>query len=253
MDFSSEDLSGAGTSPLLESTVGKAFISVKESVRGGFNFATEGNPVRVAAAGKGSSLGDEGPALRFRTSNSDEDYRSNPGTVPDRLSPDPALPSRRPHHDHDLSPDGSGQPAPRSDDLGQVRGHSVGFHVGALLDPRCFSGETRFLRILSPLEPLAFSTRGKQLWGIIEERVQTTARITTGRLNVQYVWSPVESPTTPSAVASLNSAVPSTASAVYRWASWNLGHGHTVKRFPWASPPPARESSNPVAPRPFPA
>ena len=160
MDFSSEDLSGAGTSPLLESTVGKAFISVKESVRGGFNFATEGNPVRVAAAGKGSSLGDEGPALRFRTSNSDEDYRSNPGTVPDRLSPDPALPSRRPHHDHDLSPDGSGQPAPRSDDLGQVRGHSVGFHVGALLDPRFFSGETRFLRILSPLDHWPFPSEG---------------------------------------------------------------------------------------------
>jgi hypothetical protein len=29
------------------------------------------------------------------------------------------------------------------------------------------------------------------LWGIIEERVQTTARSTTGRLNAQYVWSPV--------------------------------------------------------------
>jgi len=60
-----------GHIPFLKSTAGKAFISVKESVRGGFNFATEGNPVRVAAAGKGSSLGDEGPALRFRTSKSD--------------------------------------------------------------------------------------------------------------------------------------------------------------------------------------
>ena len=144
----------------------------------------------MAAAGKGCSPGDEGPALRFRTSNSDEDYRSNPGTVPDRSSPNPALPSRGPHHGHDPRPDGSGQPAPRSDDLGQVRGHSVGFHVGALLDPRFFSGETRFLRILSPLEPLAFSTLGKQLWGIIEERVQTTARITTGRLNVQIGLEP---------------------------------------------------------------
>jgi hypothetical protein len=43
-------------------------------------------------------------------------------------------------------------------------------------------------------------------------------------------------PTMPSAVASLNSAVSSTASAVYRWASWYSGHGDTVKRLPWAHP-----------------
>jgi len=170
------------------------------------------------------------------------------GAVPDRSSPSQASPSRGPHHGHDPSPDGSGQPVPDGDNLGEVRRHSVGLCVGALLDPRFFPSETRFLRILSPLDPQAFSTLGKQLWGIIEERVQTTARITTGRLNVPYVWSPVESPTTPSAVASLNSAVPSTASAVYRWASWNLGHGDTDKRFPWAPPPPERESCNPVSP-----
>ena len=57
LDFSSEDLSGEGTSPLLPFTVGKAFISVKESVRGGFNWATEGNPIRAAATGKASSRG----------------------------------------------------------------------------------------------------------------------------------------------------------------------------------------------------
>ena len=35
----------------------KSFISVKESVRGGFNWATEGNPIRAAATGKASSRG----------------------------------------------------------------------------------------------------------------------------------------------------------------------------------------------------
>jgi len=43
LDFSLEDLSGEGTSPLLESTVGQAFISVKESVRGGIQFGGGGN------------------------------------------------------------------------------------------------------------------------------------------------------------------------------------------------------------------
>ena len=116
-------------------------------------------------------------------------------------------------------------------------GTALDFTLVLCSPPPFFQSETRFLRILPHLEPRAFSARGKQLRGIIEERVQTMARITTGRLNVQYVWSPVESPTKPSAVAPLNSAVPSTASAVYRWACWNLGHGDDVKRFPWASPP----------------
>ena len=70
LDFSLEDLSGEGTSPLLESTVEKAFISVKESVRGGFNWAAEGNRISVAAPGKGSSramrLGDEVQACQWR-------------------------------------------------------------------------------------------------------------------------------------------------------------------------------------------
>ena len=43
LDFSLEDLSGEGTPPLLESTVGKAFFSVKESVRGGIQFGGGGN------------------------------------------------------------------------------------------------------------------------------------------------------------------------------------------------------------------
>ncbi len=249
LDFSSEDLSEECTSALFGFTVGKAFISVKESVRGGFNWAAEGNRIRVAAAGKGSSPGDEGPATRFRPANGDDACRSILGAVPDRSWPSPASPSRGSNDGEDPHPDGGWQATPDGDHLGQVRGHNVGFHVDALLAPWFFPSETRFLRILSHLEPRAFSARGKQLWGIIEERVQTMARNTSGRLNVQYVWSPVESPPKPSAVASLNSAVPSTASAVYRWASWYPGHGDAVKRFPWASPPPARESRNPVSPR----
>ena len=41
LDSSSEDLSGEGTSPLLGSNLGKAFISVKESARGGSPAAAE--------------------------------------------------------------------------------------------------------------------------------------------------------------------------------------------------------------------
>jgi hypothetical protein len=43
MDFSSENLSEEGTSALCGFTVGKAFISVKESVRGGIQFGGGGN------------------------------------------------------------------------------------------------------------------------------------------------------------------------------------------------------------------
>ena len=62
--------------------------------------------VRVAAAGKGSSPDDEGPAPRFRPANGDEDCRSNLWGVPDRSSPSQASSSRGPHHGHDPSPDG---------------------------------------------------------------------------------------------------------------------------------------------------
>ena len=116
----------------------------------GFNLAAEGIESAWKPRGKGSSPGDEGPALRFRTSNSDEDYRSNPGTVPDRSSPNPALPSRGPHHGHDPSPDGSGQAVADGDNLGEVRRHSVGFCVGALLHTRSTPGKTRDSHFLSP-------------------------------------------------------------------------------------------------------
>ncbi len=206
----------------------------------------ESNP--RGSRGKAFSPGDEGPAPRSRPAAGGDDCRSHLRAVPDRSWPSPASPSRGSNDGEDPHPDGGWQATPDGDNLGQVRRHSVGFRVVALLDPRFFPSETRFLRILSHLEPRAFSARGKQLWGIIEERVQTMARITTGRLNVQYVWSPVESPPKLSAVASLNSAVPSTASPVYRWACWNLRHGDTVKRLPWAPPPPARETFSPVSP-----
>jgi hypothetical protein len=83
----------------------KSFISVKESVGDGIQLGDGGNPIRAAAAGTGSSQADEGPAKSFRPANGDEDCRSNPGTVPDRSSLNPASPSRGPHHGHDASPD----------------------------------------------------------------------------------------------------------------------------------------------------
>jgi len=135
LDFSSEDDSEEGKAPLLRSTVGKAFISVKESVRGGISRGGEEARIRAAAPGKGSSPGDEGPAPRFRPANGDEDCRSILRAVPDPSPPNPASPSRGPHHGHDPSPDGIGQAVPHGGQFGQVRGHSVGFHVGALLDP----------------------------------------------------------------------------------------------------------------------
>ena len=71
--------------------------------------------------------------------------------VPDRSSPSPAAPSRGSNDGEDPRSDGGWQPPPRSDDLGQVRGNSVGFRVGAWLDPRSSPSETRLLRILSLL------------------------------------------------------------------------------------------------------
>ena len=90
----------------------------------GFNWATEGNPIRAAAAGKGSSQADEGPAKRFRPANGDEDCRSNPATVPDRSSPSQASSSRGAHHGYDPRPDCWGQMVPCLDDgqeLGVLR------------------------------------------------------------------------------------------------------------------------------------
>ena len=69
MDFSLEDLSGEGTSALFGFTVGKAFISVKESVRGGITQGGEEARIRAAAARKGSSPGDEGTGKKFRPAN----------------------------------------------------------------------------------------------------------------------------------------------------------------------------------------
>jgi len=131
LDFSLEDLSGEGTPPLLGIQPRKSFISVKESVGDGIQLGDGGNPIRAAAAGKGSSQADEGPAKRFRPANGDEDCRSNPGTVPDRSSLNPASPSRGPHHGHDPCPDGIGQPVPDGGQLGHVRRDCVGLHEAA--------------------------------------------------------------------------------------------------------------------------
>ena len=87
LDFSLEDLSGEGTSPLLGSNLGNLSFPSRNRLEMGFNWATEGNPIRAAAAVKGSSPGDGGTAKRFRPANGDEDCRSNPATVPDRSSP----------------------------------------------------------------------------------------------------------------------------------------------------------------------
>ena len=59
-----------------------AFISVKESVRGGFNWAADGNRISLAALGKGSSPGDEGTAKRFRPATGDDACRSSLGHFP---------------------------------------------------------------------------------------------------------------------------------------------------------------------------
>jgi len=53
MDFSSEDLSEEGTSALFGFTVGKAFISVKESVRGGIFIGGGGESNPRGSPGKG--------------------------------------------------------------------------------------------------------------------------------------------------------------------------------------------------------
>jgi hypothetical protein len=126
MDFSSEDLSEEGTSPLLSSTVGKAFISVKESVRSGISQGGEEARIRAAAPGEGSSPDDEGPAPKFRPANGDEDCRSNLWGVPDRSSPSQASSSRGPHHRHDPSPDGMGQAVPDGGQLSHLRRDRIG-------------------------------------------------------------------------------------------------------------------------------
>jgi len=128
MDFSSEDLSEEGTSALCSFTVGKAFISVKESVRGGMSQGGEEARIRAAAPGKVSSPGDEGPAPRFRPANGDEDCRSSLGAVPDHWSPSPASSSRGPHHRHDPSPDRMGQAVPDGSQLGHFRRDRHGRH-----------------------------------------------------------------------------------------------------------------------------
>ena len=148
LDFSLEDLSGEGTSPLLGSTVGKAFISVKESVRGGFNWATEGNPIRAAAAGKGSSQADEGPATRFRPANGDEDCRSSPGIVRDRSSSQSSLTLPRP------------APWPRSQ---PGRHQAAGARRRQVLPPRAGSPRTSWGPVVARLgrQPLQLVRRQK--------------------------------------------------------------------------------------------
>ena len=124
LDFSLEDLSGEGTSPLLESTVGKAFFSVKESVRGGFNFATEGNPVRVAAAGKGSSRAmrarRRGSRLPIAMAAADQSLEQSPiAYCPARLHP----PEARTMASTPKRPPGSVKTASRSTHPRMTGGH----------------------------------------------------------------------------------------------------------------------------------
>ena len=133
MDFSSEHLSEEDTSALCGFTVGKAFISVKESVRGGISQGGEEARIRAAAPGKSSSPDDEGPAPRFRPANGDEDCRSNLWGVPDRSSPSQASSSRGPHHRHDPSPDGMGQAVPDGSQLGHFRWDRHGLHESSQL------------------------------------------------------------------------------------------------------------------------
>jgi hypothetical protein len=65
----------------------KGFHFRQGIVRGGISQGGEEARICAAAPGKGSSRADEGPAKRFRTSNSDEDCRANLWGDPDRSSP----------------------------------------------------------------------------------------------------------------------------------------------------------------------
>ena len=103
----------------------------------GFNWATEGNPIRAAAAGKGSSPGDEGPATRSKSAAGDEDCRSILGAVPDRSSPNPASPSRGQPAVND-GPDAAavvgGERAPGLDHVRQIGGKCAGFCAARIWD-----------------------------------------------------------------------------------------------------------------------
>jgi hypothetical protein len=117
----------------------------------------ESNP--RGSRGKAFSPGDEGPAPRSRPAAGGEDCRSHLRAVLDRSWPSPASPSRGSNDGEGPRSDGGWQPPPRSDDLGQVRRHSVGFHVGALLAPPFFQSETRFLSSCPTLNHELFRPR----------------------------------------------------------------------------------------------
>ena len=99
----------------------------------GFNWATEGNPIRAAAAGKGSFPGDEGTAKRFRPATGDDACRSILRAVPDRSSPSPDSRSRGPHHGRDASPSGIGQAVPDGGQFGHLGRDHLGFNDAARL------------------------------------------------------------------------------------------------------------------------
>ena len=111
----------------------------------GFNWATEGNRISLAAAGKGSSPGDEGPATRSKSAAGDEDCRSILGPVPDRSSPNPASPSRGQPAVND-GPDAAavvvGERAPGLDHVRQIGGECAGVCAARIWD-RCISRQSK--------------------------------------------------------------------------------------------------------------
>ena len=110
----------------------------------GFNWAAEGNPVRAAAPGKGSSRvmrpGDEVQACQWRRR-----LPINPWGSPDRSSLNPALPSRGPPAVND-GPDAAsvigGERAPGLDHVLEVGGECAGVCAARIWD-RCISRQSK--------------------------------------------------------------------------------------------------------------
>ena len=105
--------------------------------------------------GRGSGLPISDDACRSILGGSSRSLVALPGLTLPRLA----------HRQHPHA-DSRGQPAPCSDNLDEVRRHSVGFHVGAWLDPR-----------FSPVKP-----------GSYESCPSSTRRIYTYDLLPQFSW-----------------------------------------------------------------
>ena len=159
-----------------------------------------GESNQLGSPGKGSSPGDEGPTKRFRPANGDEDCRSNPGTVRDASSPNPASASRSPHHGHDPGPDGSWLAVPDGSQfghLGRIASASMRLpnrsasSAGAAATPRSERAGGVMRVTLSQLAPLPESPPGSPVEGSTRRRPARQARGQPGpwgQLRGQPAW-----------------------------------------------------------------